>query len=218
MESSYLFVNLFIKGGAIMWPLLLTSTLALMVILERGWFWWTTLRQREPQRVEEALALLENGQVQAAAKALEGSEDFIARALRHGLNHHHGSLQGALQTAAGAELARMGRFLPVLDTIVTLAPLLGLLGTIFGIMHSFQMMGDAQLAEPKAVTGGIAEALIATGFGLAIAIFSLIPLNFFTTRLHRAQHLLETYATHVEVLYQGRQAQQHASSARSISA
>lgn len=218
MESRFLLVDLFIKGGVIMWPLLLVSTLALAVIIERSWFWWKTLRAREPQRVEEALAQLEKGQVQAATKALEGSDDFIARVLHHGLNHHHGSLQGALQTSAGKELERMGRFLPVLDTIVTLAPLLGLLGTIFGIMHSFQMMGGKELVEPTAVTGGIAEALIATGFGLAIAILSLIPLNFFTTRLHRAQHLLEIYATHVEVLYQGRQAQQHTSSARSISA
>lgn len=220
MESNYLLVDLFIKGGLIMWPLLLTSTLALIVALERSWFWWMTLRRRQTARVEEALALLEDGHVQAAARALEGSPDFVARALRHGLNHHHGSLQAALQTAAGSELERMGRFLPVLDTIVTLAPLLGLLGTIFGIMHSFQMMGDVQLAEPQAVTGGIAEALIATGFGLAIAIFSLIPLNFFTTRLHRAQHQLETYATHVEVLYQGREAklQQRTSSVRPLSA
>lgn len=207
MESSYMLVNLFNKGGIIMWPLLLVSTLALAVIIERSWFWWKTLRAREPQRVEEALAQLEKGQVQAATQTLAGSDDFIARALHHGLNHHHGSLQGALQTSAGAELERMGRFLPVLDTIVTLAPLLGLLGTIFGIMHSFQMMGGKELVEPTAVTGGIAEALIATGFGLAIAIISLIPLNFFTSRLHRAQHLLETFATHVEVLYQGQRAQ-----------
>lgn len=207
MESSYVLVDFFNKGGAIMWPLLFVSTLTLAVIMERSWFWWKALRAREPRRVEQALIQLENGQIQAAIQTLAGSADFIARALHHGLSHHHGSLQGALQTSAGTELERMGRFLPVLDTIVTLAPLLGLLGTIFGIMHSFQMMGGKELVEPMAVTGGIAEALIATGFGLAIAILSLIPLNFFTTRLHRAQHLLETFATHVEVLYQGQQAQ-----------
>ena len=201
MQSQFFIVNLFLKGGVIMWPLLLTSTLALAVVLERSHFWWRLKRQMEPQRIERALEHLETGQVRAAASELEGSEDFIARSLHHGLTHHRGSLQGALQTAAGQELERMGRLLPALDTIITIAPLLGLLGTIFGIMHSFQMMGDVQLSEPAAVTGGIAESLIATGFGLSIAIFTLIPFNYFTARLHRGQHLLETHCTHVEVLY-----------------
>lgn len=201
MQSQFFIVNLFLKGGGIMWPLLLTSTLALAVVLERGIFWWRLKRSREPQRIDRALEHLENGQVHAATVELAGSGDFIARALHHGLTHHRGSLQGALQTAAGQELERMGRLLPVLDTIITVAPLLGLLGTIFGIMHSFQMMGDVQLTEPAAVTGGIAESLIATGFGLSIAIFTLLPFNYFTSRLHRGQHLLETHATHLEVLY-----------------
>jgi len=201
MHSQFFIVNLFLKGGVIMWPLLLTSTLALAVVLERSLFWWRLNREREPQRIERALEHLEKGEVRKAAAELEGSEDFIARSLHHGLTHHRGSLQGALQTAAGQELERMGRLLPALDTIITVAPLLGLLGTIFGIMHSFQMMGDVQLTEPMAVTGGIAESLIATGFGLSIAIFALIPFNYFTARLHRGQHLLETHATHVEVLY-----------------
>lgn len=201
MQSQFFIINLFLKGGVIMWPLLLTSTLSLAVVLERSLFWWRLKRQREPQRIERALEQLERGRIQAATGELQGSEDFIARALHHGLTHHRGSLQGALQTAAGQELERMGRLLPALDTIITVAPLLGLLGTIFGIMHSFQMMGDVQLTEPAAVTGGIAESLIATGFGLSIAIFTLIPFNWFTARLHRAQHLLETHATHVEVLY-----------------
>lgn len=199
--ESFILVNLFIKGGVIMWPLLVTATLALAVTLERSWFWWTTSRQRNQQQVEAVLALIETGQLKAACESVNGSKDFVARTLSHGLNHH-AAMQGALQTAASAELERMGRFLPVLDTIVTLAPLLGLLGTIFGIMHSFNMMGGAELVEPTAVTGGIAEALIATGFGLAIAILSLIPLNFFTNHLQRAQHLLENNATQLEVLCQ----------------
>jgi biopolymer transport protein ExbB len=99
---------------------------------------------------------LEHGQLQTAVQVLEETDDFVARTLRHGLDHHHGSLPSTLQVAAGRELERMGRGLPILDTIVTLVPLLGLLGTIFGIMHSFRMMGEVELTEPKAVTGGIA--------------------------------------------------------------
>ena len=100
----------------------------------------------------------------------------------NGLNHQHASLQGALQVAAGIEIKRAGRFLVVMDTLVTLAPLLGLLGTITGLIRSFSFLGNEELAV-QAVTGGIAEALIATACGLGIAIFALIPFNFFTSRV-----------------------------------
>jgi len=76
----------------------------------------------------------------------------------NGLNHQHASLQGALQVAAGIEIKRAGRFLVVMDTLVTLAPLLGLLGTITGLIRSFSFLGNEELAV-QAVTGGIAEAL-----------------------------------------------------------
>ncbi len=117
----------------------------------------------------------------------------------HGLNHVHSSLQGAMQMAAGIELERAGRFLAVLDTIITLAPLLGLLGTVTGIMHSFKFVGNEELAAVK-VSGGIAEALIATAAGLAIAMFCLIPFNYFQRRIERLRFELETQATNVEVM------------------
>jgi biopolymer transport protein ExbB len=104
-----------------------------------------------------------------------------------------------MQAAAGAVLRRAGRFLPVMDTLVTLAPLLGLLGTVTGIMRSFQSIGGAQLAVDK-VTGGIGEALIATACGLCIAIVSLIPLNYFGGKVAELQYELETTASNVEVL------------------
>jgi biopolymer transport protein ExbB len=118
-----------------------------------------------------------------------------------GLNYAHtsASLPGALQVAAAEEVERAERFLPVLDTIITLAPLLGLLGTVTGIMHSFNFVGNEELAATK-VSGGIAEALIATAFGLGTAIFCLIPFNFFNRKVDRLQRELENVATNVEVL------------------
>ena len=117
----------------------------------------------------------------------------------NGLNHQHASLQGALQVAAGIEIKRAGRFLVVMDTLVTLAPLLGLLGTITGLMKSFASLGNEELAV-QAVTGGIAEALIATACGLGIAIFALIPFNFFTSRVSNLEFELQTAATNLEVM------------------
>ena len=108
-------------------------------------------------------------------------------------------MEGALQLAAGIELERAGRFLTVMDTLVTLAPLLGLLGTVTGLMRAFLGVGTAELAV-SAVTGGIGEALIATACGLVIAIFALIPFNYFNGRVARLQFELETAATNVEVM------------------
>jgi biopolymer transport protein ExbB len=122
----------------------------------------------------------------------------------NGLNHQHASLQGALQVAAGIEIKRAGRFLVVMDTLVTLAPLLGLLGTITGLIRSFSFLGNEELAV-QAVTGGIAEALIATACGLGIAIFALIPFNFFTSRVSNLEFELQTAATNLEVMLEAQQ-------------
>jgi biopolymer transport protein ExbB len=115
------------------------------------------------------------------------------------LNHQHASLQGALQVAAGIEIKRAGRFLVVMDTLVTLAPLLGLLGTVTGLMKAFLALGNEEIAIAS-ITGGIGEALIATMCGLAIAIVALIPFNYFTRKLAQLQFELESAATNVEVM------------------
>lgn len=84
-----------------------------------------------------------------------------------------------------------------LETIVTIAPLLGLLGTIFGMMTSFKIIGDAGVVNPTAVTGGVAESLIATAFGLLIAIFSLFAFNYFSRRSNQVIDELERLGTRV---------------------
>ena len=141
----------------------------------------------------------------AAQNIAAGSDDPVIRMVRHGLahlGHRHASLLGALQLAAGIELKRAGRFLTVMDTLVTLAPLLGLLGTVTGLMRAFLNIGSAELSV-TAVTGGIGEALIATACGLGIAIFALIPFNYFSAKVTQLQFDLETAATNVEVMVGG---------------
>ena len=182
-----------------MWPILICAVVAVAVVGERSFWWWRESRRRDPKTMEQLLAALENRDVSAAARVSENSEDPIIRMVNRGLNHAHTSMQGALQLAAGIELERAGRFLVVMDTLVTLAPLLGLLGTVTGLMRAFLSVGSAELSV-KAVTGGIGEALIATACGLGIAIFSLIPFNFFNGKVARLQFELETAATNVEVM------------------
>jgi biopolymer transport protein ExbB len=195
----------FIKGGPVMWPILASAVVAVAVVGERAFWWWRESRKRDVQKLEQILAALENSDVAAAQSLAGNSDDPVIRVIRHGLNHighAHGSLLGALQLAAGVELKRAGRFLTVMDTLVTLAPLLGLLGTVTGLMRAFLNIGSAELSV-SGVTGGIGEALIATACGLGIAIFSLIPFNYFSARVTQLQFDLETAATNVEVMVGG---------------
>jgi len=109
-------------------------------------------------------------------------------------------LTSALISQAKIELKNFERGLGVLDTTITLAPLLGLLGTVTGMIRSFSLLGDQQLGAPTQITGGIAEALIATAFGLTIAIIALVPFNFFSSLAEKARSEIEEAATKLEIL------------------
>ncbi len=189
----------FMKGGPVMWPILICAFMVVAVVGERVFWWWREGQKRDLARREQILAALESADFPAAAKLAADSEDPVVRMIRHSLNHPPASMPAALEMAAGIELERAGRFLNVMDTLVTLGPLLGLLGTVTGLMRAFLKVGDAELSV-MAVTGGIGEALIATACGLGIAIVALVPLNYFTGKLSRLQFELETAATSVELL------------------
>ncbi len=192
-------VMYFIKGGWIMWPILLTSLVALGVTFERLIWWTMEARKRDPDKVEKVYQAIQKGEVKVASGIARSSEDPVLRVIWHGLNHYYASLEGALQVAAGMEIERAGRFIVILDTIVTLAPLLGLLGTVTGLMRAFFKIGSAELNE-SVISGGIAEALIATACGLTIAVVSLVALNYFAARVSKLQFEIQTACTNVEVL------------------
>jgi biopolymer transport protein ExbB len=192
-------VEFVLKGGPVMYPILVCALVAVAVVGERSYWWLRESRRRDPKKLEQILAALENGDVPTAAKIAEGSLDPVIRMISNGLNHVNTSLQGALELGAGIELERAGRFLTVMDTLVTLSPLLGLLGTVTGLMRAFISVGSAELSVVS-VTGGIGEALIATACGLGIAILSLVPFNYFNARLARLQFELEAAATNVELM------------------
>jgi len=192
-------IDKFNQGGPIMWPILIVSIVALTVVIERIFWWMGRWFRRDPKRIEKVFTAVENNDIAEASRLSRGSRDPVLRMLWNGLNHQHASLQGALQVSAGIEIKRAGRFLVVMDTLVTLAPLLGLLGTVTGLIRAFGALGNEEIAV-VAVTGGIAEALIATACGLGIAIFALIPFNFFTSRVSNLEFELQTAATNLEVM------------------
>lgn len=199
MLLANLVVEKYKDGGPIMHPILVVAIVALAVVTERAFWWIRESFKRDSATLEKVLAAMENGDFRAAIGLAKDSADPVIRMIYRGLSHVHGSLTGALQVAAGAELKRAGRFLMLIDTCITVAPLLGLLGTVTGIMSAFASVGGNELAV-EAVSGGIGEALIATAAGLGIAIFCLLPFNYFNERLAKLQFELETAATNVEVM------------------
>lgn len=183
-----------------MWPLLITSIIATAVVIERILFILRERKSRHAYVVDRILSAVEEGDLGKAIDAGRDSEDFVARTLIYGLAHRESSFSNALLRAASLELKRYNQGIVVLDTIITLAPLLGLLGTVTGMIHAFSLLGGNELGAPAAITGGIAEALIATGFGLAIAIVSLIPFNYLNSFAEQARHEIEDASTHLELL------------------
>jgi biopolymer transport protein ExbB len=194
--------ELMIKGGPVMWPLLACSVVALAVVFERLLFWLVVSVRKNQKLVNRIFTLTEEGDFDTAIKEGETSPCLVCRILTAGLAHRNYGLVQSLEAAAMHEIEKMKRNLSVLDTIITLAPLLGILGTVSGIIISFDLLGTAGIEDPKAVTGGIAQALLTTAAGLAIAIVALLPYNALTRKVEKVTRYLEQLVTCYEVTVQ----------------
>jgi biopolymer transport protein ExbB len=189
-------VAVIVKGGIVMIPLLICSLISLALTIERILF-WAKLKSREVLR--EILTRVEQGEFDQALKLGKTSQQPIARVMAAGIAHRNPAPAKAMEAAAQAEIPVLKRRLGVLDTIVTLAPLLGLLGTVVGMIGSFDVMADVGIGQPHAVTGGVAEALIATATGLLIAILTLVSYNYFTARAEREMDQMEHFSSSLEL-------------------
>ena len=195
-------IDIFIKGGPVMYPLLACSIIALTVIIERALFWIREDIFQNKPLVDSVLELCRKGDWGAVRAEVAGSKDYIIRILVNGILHREFSMTKAMETAAADEIKRMRRYLIVLDTMITVAPLLGIFGTVIGIISSFEVLGTSGIEHPQAVTAGIAQALITTASGLGIAILSVFPYNYFNSRAENAALAIEKYATSLEIVYE----------------
>ena len=201
--------NVFDRGGFAIWLLLICSLVATTITVERLIVFWRNRRATAlgVDAVEQVIALTSLGRFDEAEKYARQGSGMACRILALGLHHRELGLHDSLEEAANAELDYLRRSLAVLDTIITLGPLLGILGTVTGIIRSFHVLGVNDTVDPTVVTGGIAEALLTTAAGLAVAIFALIPFNFFVAKVRQRARTLEHTIHQFEMAYgKGRQA------------
>ena len=189
------FIDIILKGGPVMAPLLLCSVIATTVVIERFLFWRRIGNRQVPEKL---IDLVEKGDFTKASESARQTDAPLVRVMASGLAHRNDATK-ALEVAAQKEVPVLKQRLTILDTIITLAPLLGLLGTVTGMIGSFGIMSQVGIGQPHAVTGGVAEALIATASGLLIAILALVPYNYFSNRAEREMEEIEYYASRLEL-------------------
>ncbi|UBF25391.1 MotA/TolQ/ExbB proton channel family protein [Kovacikia minuta CCNUW1] len=197
--------EIFQKGGATMLPLLVLSILALSVIIERLWFWWGVLT-KEREVVNRVLDASRRDWLTAAEIARQAYDQPIGRFLYSPLqlkNPDPEMFRLALEASAEDELAAMRRGDKILEAVIALSPLLGLLGTVIGLIISLRSIriGDIGTASTSGVTTGIGEALISTASGLIVAILSLAFYRLFQGFLFYQAKIFRKAGNDLELLY-----------------
>ncbi|MBG1259222.1 MotA/TolQ/ExbB proton channel family protein [Nostoc commune] len=201
--------NLFTAGGVVMWPLLAFSLLGVALIIERIIF-WVRINNRQNKVVREVLQLYRLDNVVSALDKLQKNADLpIARIFLAALELEDATPEDfrlALESEAQAEIPLLKRSQNIFETIIGLAPLLGLLGTVLGLINSFASLniGDVGGTKTTGVTSGISEALVSTASGLVVAIFTLLFANTFRGLYQRQIAWIQEYGGQLELLYRRR--------------
>lgn len=200
-----LILELFHAGGLVMYPLLGFSIVAIALIIERLIFWSRVNRRQ--QRVVREVWRYYPSDVETARLTLKQDADLpVARIFLEALMVDHASptaFRLALESATKAEIPSLRRFSTIFDTIIATSPLLGLLGTVLGLIRSFASFNLGSLGSESAtvVTGGISEALISTAAGLIVAVFTLLFANLFRGLYRRQLSSLQDYGSQLELLH-----------------
>lgn len=200
--------NLFAAGGVVMWPLVGFSILAIALIIERIAFWFR-VKRRQSRVVRDAMSMYRREPAAALNKLKQNADLPIARIFLAALELDEPTpdeFRLALESEAQAEIPVLKRFNTMFETIISLSPLLGLLGTVLGLINSFASLrlGDVGGSQTTGVTSGISEALISTATGLIVAIFTLLFANAFRGFYLRQMAQIQEYGGQLELLYRRR--------------
>jgi biopolymer transport protein ExbB len=180
-------LSFIMKGGIMMYPLLLVSVIAMALIIERLMF-FSKINNLDVSLLQKIKQLMANKKTDDVKALLTTQKTPVADVLMTGvdnINANANDMDIAMEQHAVSIIPKLESKLWLLDTIITMAPLLGLLGTITGMIKAFQIFSTKGLNQPTAISGGVGEALIATATGLIIAVFTLLFYNYFNTKVRR---------------------------------
>jgi len=196
-------MELFALGGPVMWPLLICSILGLTVALERLIaFLRDTVAHRYFRATQDKVILaVREGRFEDALQLAQKAESPTCQIFADGLLNRDAGFSEILEAASQKHLDRLRRGFSLIDTIITVAPMLGILGTVTGIINTFNCLNAAGMESPVGATAGIAEALITTAAGLIVAILCLFPFNFLVSQLTRRANDLEQAVHRLEIAY-----------------
>lgn len=174
-------------GGPLMWPIIVCSIAALAIVVER---FWTLQPQRVMPRglVDKVWKLIDNQQINDKVIAALNENSPLGRVLAAGLANRHRPrevMMERLEDTGRHVVHELERFLNTLGTIAGVAPLLGLLGTVTGIIKAFNAINQGGMGNPQMLSGGISEALLTTAAGLCVAIPALIAYRYLRGRVDR---------------------------------
>jgi biopolymer transport protein ExbB len=194
-----------VAGGIVSIPLVAFSLLAVALIIERIKF-WITIQTRQSRVITEVLKLYRSDFMVAIQRLKKNADLPLARIFLEALTLEDATPEEfrlALEAATQAEIPLLKRFNTVFQTIITASPLLGLLGTILGLMQSFSSLklGSISSTDTAGVTGGISEALISTVMGIVVAVSTLLFANTFKAFYIRQLGLIQEYGGQLELLY-----------------
>jgi len=181
------------RGGPVMWPLIGLSIVGLALSLERALVYFATSRGSRVQRLREITRAVRSGNREAADRFAKKDRSIYGALISQ-------MLDGPVSESAGEEAVdeqrmRLERFLPLLSTIITAAPMLGILGTVLGIIEAFQEMSQQGGTPDMAQVGAaIGEALISTAAGIVVALLVLLPYATFRAQIDRATSRMENLA------------------------
>ena len=192
--------ELFNKGGFLMYPIFFSSLLAIAIFFERM-FYLKSIKTSTRKFGNRISDLIRKGNINFAITACRKnispiSQIILAALLKHGSSRDE--IKEVIEDTARQEVTILERNLPILATIANIAPLLGLLGTVFGMIKAFQVVSVVGVGNPEALAGGISEALLTTAFGLSVAIPTIVAYNYLAHRVDR--QIKEMESTSVEIL------------------